>query len=254
MKKIKISLLHLLPIAGDIKHNQNLIEEAVKLVANKNVDWIIMPELITSGLQFSQKIGMNWIKQQPDEWMNKFCKLIKTLNVNVFLGCPEQSENGNLYNSIFVINRNGELIGRQRKISSVTDDWSSSGTEIEVINIENIKVGIVICADAYTQDVAKTLVAKGAEIIVAPSAWGPGLHGPNGEWEQRSIDTGLPLFVCNRTGEDETVTFWEAESLVIYNGERLLSHKSLKSAILTFEWDIEKMYLLSNDFEVEYIY
>ena len=90
-------------------------------------------------------------------------------------------------------------------------------------------------------------------MIVAPSSWGPGLHGPNGEWEQRSIDTGLPLFVCNRTGEEETVTFWEAESMIIKNGKRLLSHKSEQSAILTFEWNVEKMDLISSDFQVEYI-
>ena len=127
-------------------------------------------------------------------------------------------------------------------------------SDIETIDLENVKIGILICADAYTKSVASTLLAKGAEILVAPSAWGPGLYGPNGEWEQRSIDTGLCLFVCNRTGEDETVTFWEAESLIIKNGKRLLSHKSKKSAILTFDWDLEKMDLISSDFDVEYIY
>jgi predicted amidohydrolase len=81
--------------------------------------------------------------------------------------------------------------------------------------MENVNIGVLICADAYTKNIADTLLAKGAEILAAPSAWGPGIHGPNGEWEQRSIDTELCLFVCNRTGEDETVTFWEAESQII---------------------------------------
>jgi predicted amidohydrolase len=245
--------LHLLPIAGDIKKNQSLIEKAVKIAGNKNVDWIITPELAVSGLQFPQKIGTKWIKQQPDEWMTNFFSLAKSINTNVFLGCPEKSENGNLYNSVFVINRHGELIGKQRKITSIIDDWSTSGDVIEPIDMENIKIGVLICADAYTKNIADTLLAKGAEILVAPSAWGPGLHGPNGEWEQRTIDTGLCLFVCNRTGEDETVTFWEAESQIIKNGKRLLSHKSKQSAILTFEWDLEKMDLISSNFGIEYI-
>lgn len=111
----------------------------------------------------------------------------------------------------------------------------------------------MICADAYTSKIADALLAKGAEIIVAPSSWGPSLHGPNGEWEQRTFDTGLPLFVCNRTGEDETVTFWGAESMIIKNGKRLLSHKLIQSTILTFDWDVENMELISNKFQVEYI-
>ncbi|MGM7722975.1 carbon-nitrogen hydrolase family protein [Metabacillus sp. Hm71] len=253
MKRIRVALLHLLPIAGDIQYNQHLIEKAVKLAAAKNVEWIITPELAVSGLQFSQKIGTSWIKRQPDEWMNHFRDLVKSINTNVFIGCPEKSEDGELYNSVFVINRKGELIGRQRKSATISDGWCHTGSIIETIKLEGIRLGIMICADAYTDKIANTLLVKGAQIIVAPSSWGPGLHGPNGEWEQRSIDTGLPIFVCNRTGEDETVTFWEAESLIIKNGKRLLSHKSVKSAILTFDWDVEKMDLISSKFQVEYL-
>lgn len=253
LKKIRIALLHLLPIAGDIQYNQELIERAVKLATDKKVDWIITPELAVSGLQFSRKIGTDWIKKQPDEWMNHFRTLVKSLNTNVFLGCPEKSDEGELYNSVFVINRGGDLIGKQRKVATLSDGWCHSGPTIETIDLEGMKVGVMICADAYTDKVARALLAKGAELIVAPSSWGPGLHGPEGEWEQRSIDTELPLFVCNRTGEEETITFWEAESMIIKNGKRLLSHKSIQSAILTFDWSVEKMDVISSDFQVEYL-
>lgn len=41
---------------------------------------------------------------------------------------------------------------------------------------------------------------------------------------------------------------------LIKNGKPLLKHKSKQSAILTFDWDLEKMDLISTDFEVEYIF
>ncbi len=253
MRKIKVALLHLLPIVGDIQYNQDLIERAVKQAANQMVDWVITPELAVSGLQFSRKIGADWIQKQPDEWMNHFCSLVKSVNTNVFLGCPERSDDGKLYNSVFVINRNGDLIGRQRKHATISDGWCQPGTAIESFDLEGIKVGIMICADAYTDKVANTLSAQGAEIIVAPSSWGLGLCGPTGEWEQRSIETGVPLFVCNRTGEDETVVFWEAESMILKNGKRLLSHQSKQSAILTFDWNVEKMELITPEIQIENI-
>ena len=249
---IRIALLHLLPIAGEIEYNRNLIEKSIKRAAEKNVDWIITPELAVSGLQFSAKIGTDWVTEQPDQWMRKLFTLAKSLNTYLFIGCPEKSE-GDLYNSVFVINKDGDLIGRQRKFTSCIDEWSTSGVVNEPIEIEHVSIGLLICADAYTKEIAETLREKGAEILVAPSSWGPGLYGPNGEWEQRSLDTGLPLFVCNRTGEDETVSFWEAESLVIKNGKRMLSHKSTQSAILTFEWNLENMDVTSSDFEVEFL-
>jgi N-carbamoylputrescine amidase len=61
-------------------------------------------------------------------------------------------------------------------------------------------VGILICADVYTRDIAEDLRGQGAQLLVSPAAWGPDLNGPEGEWEQRTQETGLPLVVCNRTG------------------------------------------------------
>lgn len=253
MGKIRVALLHLLPIAGEVEYNQQLIERAVRRASEKKVDWIITPELVVSGLQFSQIIGTDWIDEQPNEWMMRFLSLVKSVRATVFLGCPEKGQDGKYYNSVFVINRTGELIGKQRKITSGIDDWSTSGECMEPIDVGALQVGVVICADSYTKGIADTLAAKGAKLLIAPSAWGRGLHGPAGEWEQRTIDTGLCMFVCNRTGEDETVSFWQAESKVIKNGKCLLTHSSDQSAILTFDWDLEKMALVSDGFDVEWI-
>ncbi|QOY38736.1 carbon-nitrogen hydrolase family protein [Anaerobacillus isosaccharinicus] len=250
---LRVALLHLLPVAGAIEYNQNLIEKSIIRAAEKKVDWIITPELAVSGLQFSGRIGTDWITKQPDEWMTKLFTLAKSLNTYLFIGCPEKSEKGDLYNSVFVISKDGNLIGSQRKFTSYIDDWSTSGMVNELIEMEHVNIGVLICADAYTKEIAEDLRDKGAKIVVAPSSWGPGMYGPNGEWEQRSIDTGLPLFVCNRTGEDETVSFWEAESLVIKNGKRILSHKSTQSAILIFEWDLESMDVTASDFDVDFL-
>ncbi len=253
MRKIRIALLHLLLRNGDIKYNQNLLEKAIEQAAKKDVDWVITPELATSGLQFTQNIGTDWINEQPDQWMARLQNTVRSLKTTVFIGCAERSNQSNkLYNSVFVIDQKGNLIGKQQKITRV-DGWSASGKVIEPIDLGNIKVGVLICADSYTNQFADNLLSKGAEILVAPSAWGPGLHGPEGEWEQRSIDTGLPVFVCNRTGEDTTVSFWEAESSVIKDGKRLLSHQSAQSSILTFDWDLDNMNLTSSQFDVTYI-
>jgi len=251
MRKIRIALLHLKLIAGDVQYNQNLIERAVKSAAKKEVDWIITPELASSGLQFTHIIGTDWIEEQPDIWMTHFSNMVEQVKATVFLGCAEKQDN-QLYNSVFVINQKGELVGKQKKLVRV-DNWSTSGNYMKPIDLGYVNVGVLICADSYTKSFADSLLKRGAEILIAPSSWGPGLHGPNGEWEQRSVDTGLPIFVCNRTGEDKSVSFWNAESLVIKNGKRLLAHKSDQSAILIFDWDLDEMNLISSEFEIKYI-
>ena len=119
--------------------------------------------------------------------------------------------------------------------------------------LELFHIGLLICADAYTRDIAARLKSQGADILVSPAAWGPGLHGPEGEWEQRTVETGLPLIVCNRTGNDHTVSFMGAESLVVKNGKRLLAHHSERSVVLTFDWDLATMELVSKEYHKDYL-
>jgi predicted amidohydrolase len=61
----------------------------------------------------------------------------------------------------------------------------------------------VICADVYSELPARQLRAAYAELLVSTAAWWPGQWGPNGEWEARTLDTGVPLIVCNRSGRGQ---------------------------------------------------
>jgi hypothetical protein len=58
----------------------------------------------------------------------------------------------------------------------------------------------MICADAYSPNTPHKLGRQGASVLASPAVWTSGPHGPNGEWERSTVDTGLPLFVCNRSG------------------------------------------------------
>jgi len=253
MKTGKIALLHLETVPGAIEQNRYVIVEAIKHAAGKGAEWIVTPELAVCGLQFAHVVGSDWIQPQPDPWMQQVCKLVRTLKRTVFLACPER-EGRRLYNSVFVIGPTGEIVGKHRKINVVSDSlsWSSPGDSAAPIECDGIKVGLLICSDVYTSNIARALKFEGAQMLVSPASWGPGIHGPNGEWEQRTHETGLPLIVCNRTGAEPTLDFWKAPSLIVKNGERLLSHTSDRSAILMIDWNFSNMMPMSSSFHTEY--
>ena len=254
MTRGKIALLHLETVPGAIDRNRYVIVEAIKHVAAINAQWIVTSEFAVCGLQFAHIVGFDWIQPQPDPWMQQVCSLVKTLKRTVFLGCPER-EGRRFYNSVFIIGPTGEIVGQHRKLNVVSDSlsWSTPGDRVAPIECDGVKVGVLICSDAYTSNIARALKFEGAEMLVSPASWGPGIHGPNGEWEQRSQETGLPVIVCNRTGAEQTLDFWRAPSLVAKNGDRLLSHTSDRSAVLTFDWDFSNMVPSTTQFRADYM-
>jgi hypothetical protein len=68
--------------------------------------------------------------------------------------------------------------------------------------------------------------------------------GPEDAWEQRTRETGLPLFVCNRTGVDQTLSFAEAESTVVKDDKRLFTFCSPYSTVLLVDWDLHTQNLV----------
>ena len=120
MKPLRISFLHLAPVTSDIVHNRQLVEQGVKLAAQQGAQWVITPELCIPGYLFMSKIGTDWILPQPDPWMNGFLGLVKAHGLTVFLSHPERDPaTEKMYNTVFVIDRNGEIIGKHRKVKAL---------------------------------------------------------------------------------------------------------------------------------------
>lgn len=251
---LRIALLHLAPRAGALVHNRQLVERAVTTAAGLGARWIITPELCICGYTFADQIGTAWILPQPDSWMQELCQLAARLKVTVFLSHPERDpQTAKLHNSVFVIGADGAILGKHRKINTLpvgSEAWSSPGEQVAPILVPPVsRVGVLICADAFSPGIARSLHAQGARLLVSSAAWAPGLHGPNGEWERCTQETGLPLLVCNRTGPDLTLNFTKAESVAVKDGRRLLSLRAERSVIFIIEWDLKIQNLATLDYQ-----
>lgn len=250
---LRIAFLHLAPAPGEVAHNRKLLEYAVGVAAAAGAGWIITPELCTCGYTFADRLGTDWILPQPGPWMADLIRRTNHLRVTLFLSHPERDAcSDRLFNTVFVIS-GGAVLGRHRKINALrtgSESWSTPGTEAVPFPAPPFsRVGILICADAFSPGIVESLRNKGAEMLVSAAAWAPGFHGPNGEWERCSRDTGLPLLVCNRTGADRTLDFTGSESVVVKNGRRLLTFSSGTSSVVVFDWDLKARELSSPAYE-----
>ncbi|WP_424363161.1 carbon-nitrogen hydrolase family protein [Methylocystis parvus] len=240
---MRIALLHLSPAPGAVEENRQLVGAAIRSAADAGAEWILTPELVTTGYEFVERIGSNWIEPQPDPWVRRVMELARQRGLTIFLSVPERVGD-KLHNTMIAIDRTGQIAGRHRKINALRvgpEAWSTPGQDMDAVPIDGFgPVGMLICADAYTPNIAEALARKGARALVSSAAWRPGLHGPNGEWEAVSASTSLPIFVCNRTGQERHIDFTIAQSVVASRGKRIVSFTAPRSAIFLVDWSFEE--------------
>lgn len=247
----RVSFLHLEPRLGDLAYNRALIERGIIISADLGATWIVTPELAVCGYFFNEVIGTDWISDESDEWLGRLQTLARSRKLNLIICQPEQDiASGKLYNTAFAIDSNGKIAGRHRKIAvhpGPEEGWSTPGDSVEPVQMDGVKVGLLICADIYEGRLAMQCKENGAELLICPAAWGA-RYGPGDRWEKRTLETGIPLWVCNRTGKEKNVDWTGGESVVSKDGHRLLSHTGPQRSGILFDWDMDMMELKSTSF------
>lgn len=150
------------------------------------------------------------------------------------------TQTGKFHNAAIFIDENGQIIGAHHKILVLPgslEGWASPGTEANPVLWRGHKIGLMACADAYSERLAAELSQQGAQVFFSLTAWAPGEHAPNGEWEQRSQETGLPMLVCNCTGQGATFNFEGSSSVFVTGGRRVIEYTGILPAILTIDFD-----------------
>lgn len=232
-----VALLHLAPRPGEIAHNKRMIESAVRRAAAVGAAFVVSPELVVSGYGFRDAIGTDWITRDQPALLAWAADLARKTSVSLLLGTPEAD--GKLFNSLVLFGTDGVRRGRHRKIMVLkvgSESWSTAGDRSTVVKVDGIgRVGLFVCADMYSKRLVDETAAQNVDLLVSSAAWAPGHHGPNGEWERASIETGRPLLVCNRTGMD-AMDFRQSQSVAAVGGTITSSHSSPDSAIILLDW------------------
>lgn len=112
----------------------------------------------------------------------------------------EAASEGKVYNTSYILNRQGLEIGRFRKVHLPFGELFAgitSGQDFPVFELDFAKVGIMICFDNYYPESAEILALNGAEVILYP------LYGDTlpEQWEirvkARAIDNTIYIAPCH---------------------------------------------------------
>ena len=112
----------------------------------------------------------------PGSATDSVAKTAIELGCYIGLGITELYAN-NLYNSFVLINPSGEIMAIHRKVNITPEDILSGITpapkvdsSVTVININSIKIGMIICADMNGFWLTEQLINRNVEVILHPMA------------------------------------------------------------------------------------
>ena len=179
----------------------------------------------------------------PSPTTDAFCKLAKEHRVVVIASLFEKRAAGVYHNTAAIIDADGSLLGRYRKMH-IPDDplyyekfyFTPGDLGFRSWQTKYGKIGVLICWDQWYPEAARLTVLQGAQILFYPTAigWHPGEKKKYGErqhnsWEtiQRShaIANGCYVAVVNRIGHEKLagkgIEFWGQSFVAGTSGEIL---------------------------------
>ncbi len=170
-KKITISLLQMKIFPGKVEKN---VEKALALVnraAAEGTDIAILPEMFSSGFYYKDMEG---VAEKSPEVILRIQTLCKENKITALFSVPEK-EGSSIYNTAYLIGRNGRTKGKYRKVHLfglfMEDRYFSRGDASAVMSIPSLKIGALICYDLRFPEISRKMAIEGAEMLVYCSQW-----------------------------------------------------------------------------------
>ncbi len=153
----------------------------INQACQRNVDMVVLPEVFNCPYQAD--LFPLYAETYPGPTTDFLSMMAREKGVGIVGGSIiEQSAPGKLYNSSFVFDENGNLIGRHRKIhlfdvdmpGRITfreSDTLSPGNNITLIKFKDITFGLLICYDIRFPELSRALALEGADLLIIPAAF-----------------------------------------------------------------------------------
>ncbi len=176
----RVAIVQTNPEFGDIRKN---VAEAVELAGSVRADLYVLPELFSTGYNFTSRKEVERLSEPADgSAFAAMAGLAKKLKAYIAYGFAERPATGTTagsgaagaarsYNSAALVGPRG-MVGLYRKVHLFAKEtlyFAPGDLGFRVFELPFGKVGIMVCFDWYYPEAARTLALRGAQIIAHPS-------------------------------------------------------------------------------------
>ncbi|MGQ9564260.1 MAG: carbon-nitrogen hydrolase family protein [Thermogutta sp.] len=234
-RKVKVGTVYLRPKNSTPEKNLDLFCAKLDEAGRLGLDIVCLGEAIT--LVGTNKTAAEVLEPIPGPSTQRLGEAARRNHLWVVAGLYER-HGQTAYNTAVLINRQGELVGKYRKVHLPRGEWDKGftpGFDYPVFDTDFGKVAIQICYDWFFPEVATIWRLKGAEIVFAPT-WGNTLPDEDGRAEGETVfrvrarDAGIYL----------VPSVYDGNSMIIDPMGRILASNLGKEALVWAEIDLNK--------------
>ncbi len=245
---------------ADVKQNMLQLVTKTRQLAHQGAELVVLQELHNS-LYFCQTedVGIFDLAEPiPGPSTQVFGTLAKELGIVIVTSLFERRATGLYHNTAVVIEKDGTIAGRYRKMH-IPDDpgyyekfyFTPGDLGFHPIDTSVGRLGVLVCWDQWYPEAARLMALQGAELLIYPTAigWDPAdTHDEQQRqrtaWQtvQRghAVANGLPVVAVNRVGDEDGVPFWGTSFVCGPQGELLYEAPTDREATAVIDIDLRR--------------
>ena len=195
----------------------------------------------------------------PSEWTERFCRLAEELSVVLILSLFERRAPGLCHNTAAVIDADGTLLGKYRKMHIPQDPgfeekfyFAPGDLPYRSFHTRYADLGVLVCWDQWYPEAARLTALAGAQIIFCPTAIGGIASEPESlgglqrdAWlnvqRGHAVANGCFFAAVNRVGTEHGTKFWGSSFAADFYGNHLVLGSRGREEILFADCDLAAM-------------
>ncbi len=159
---------------------RGILDALCRIAADKKADLLTLPEMFCCPYQSS----LFPLYAEPDggQICSLCSELAKEYGIYFSAGTMPEFADGNIYNTAYVFDRNGNQIAKHRKMHMFDinikngqafreSDTLKPGNDATVFDTEFGKIGLCVCFDFRFPELGRIMAIKGARMVLCPAAF-----------------------------------------------------------------------------------
>ena len=237
---MKISAVQLAIAFGAVDENYDKAEQAIATAAASEADIVVLSEMWNTSFY-----PENVAELADDDGKRTKAFLAgaaKKYGVHIVGGSVANRRGDKLYNTTYVVDRNGAVVAGYDKVHLFTpgkeDAVFTAGSKLNVFELDGIKMASIICYDVRFGEWVRMAALAGAQGLFVPAAWpNPRLN----HWlilnQARAIENQMFVVSVNSCGNAGSYQFCGGSQIIDPWGN-VLSKADGREQIITSDVDL----------------